>query len=407
MAALRCSSPGLQAAADSATHTATFTDIVQFRDALPFISKHLGIREVVVYKSPYAKPSTTVGHRQQSKLFNMDEVQKAYQIVKMQWLCMLQRVELHSCSLLWRTCTNDKGRWCPNLPALQILAMIQVDFTGLDVTRCPALRELHLEKNASLVVCRGLSTACKLQSVACIRNRSLKHLNLSGCVGLQRFKCDGDVELKVGTDLQSMQHLEVSFNQSLKHMDLRQCSSLQEVTSDSNASLMQLLLPSHSALKLLSLTNNARLLKVDLSTQSALERLVCVNGSLVQCDISACVNLQTVDVSFNDKLECLKFNGLKSLLHVVCTSNPRLTAVIASNCTSLRTIECSRNTALQAIDLAGCGSLAKLLCVDNSSLTSLSVSDCNNVPILDNKEFLERCSICTLGCPLLCTSNLG
>lgn len=407
MAALRCCSPGLRVATDAVTRAVTFIGITQFRHAIPFISKHNGITEVIIHKSRSLKPSTAVGLKTPSGHFSHDEMRAALRIMNVHWPRTLQRLELYSCG---SSCYPHPGRkerfWCLNLPALQVLVLTKVTISGLRLKSCTSLQELHLERNPRLAVCEGLSIPSRLKTIACIHNSSLTALNLSGCVGLQSFKCDGSTQIHGMEDCLSLQHLEIGFNASVRQLDLRLCTSLLEVTSDSNGKLRQLLLPIRSVLKLLSCTNNPGLHSLNLSKQCALQRISCINNpSIADCDISSCVALQTLDFSFNDNLGLLDMSGLTSLVDNICTSNPKLTAVVASCCTALETMECSRNPAMEAVVLTSCGALAKLVCVDNSSLTALDLSDCRGLGFLDKRWCQKLCDVCTQGCPLLAEST--
>lgn len=312
MAALRCSSPGLKAAADTATLEVAFRNVAQFQAATPFMSKLDSITSVTVLQEKVNPWETHHYGLSQSPPYTSRDIDLASPIMHEKWHCLLQRLELHGVSLPQSQGSNDarggehpswhhRGRrsrimrggsynrnepgkeeddWAPDLPALRALTLRDTSVRVLDVSKCSLLRELRLSYCSQLEGFRGLSACQELRTLHLEANPRMEELHsLSGCRQLLTV---------------------TSLHNGLKLLDLAGCHTLQSLTLERNHRLVTISLQGCAGLQSMDLRGTSSLPSLDLSPCTALQKLVCnCNEAIASLVIPTSSQLTAVQVRYN------------------------------------------------------------------------------------------------------------
>lgn len=453
MASLRRSSRGLKAATNSATLAITFQNGIQFQNAVPFLSKLTTITDIVLFdrvKTSGRRLDSFSPKQPAPPRFTDEETELATQAMRGVWSQRLQKLELHAqyekdhrtgslppaAAMLLQSsdwlgpasgqhpeppatskCAKaavqasgssqgleNEDYWHPDLPALKSLTIKHCSLRVLDLSSCPALRELALGDNKMLAAVNGLSLTRNLRAVHLTSNNQLTVFDLSGCSSLLSLTCEANLAL-ASLGLQgcaSLQHLRLDGNGDLTSVDLSSNTSLQILRCFQNHHLASIRVPISQHLTSVECRCNASLIELILPRQPALQTLDCRdNTHLVALDISGCMALRSVNVSGNDRLAALKLIGLTSLERLICTGNSVLEACRVLECTALKVVECNRNIAMTALDFAHCSALTDLVCVGNTALTSLNLAYCSKLQVVDQRWCGKLGAVDTLDSPLV------
>ena len=200
-------------------------------------------------------------------------------------------------------------------PKLEVLHCDNIKLMSLDVSLCPALKELSCafnllrsldlrpNKELSVVLCyfnilgdlqvEGLH---KLTELHCGYNE-IQSLNLTGCEALTDLAFLSNLVSSIDlSGLANLQTLSCSENQ-LARLDVTKCKKLTELSCDANQ-MQKLLLGSKPALVQLFCHEN-KLKTLDLSGCSNLRELYCYQNNLKSLDIRALPDLTSLNVAQN------------------------------------------------------------------------------------------------------------
>ncbi len=229
----------------------------------------------------------------------------------------------------------------------------QSKLTSLDVSTCPALKELNVGYNQ--LTSLNLSSCPELESLYCHYNQ-LTSLDLRPCPKLTRLNCSGNL---------------------LKSLDVSGLQDIKVLGCESNQ-LTELDVSSLAKLETLTCSNN-QLTSLELRGCTALGFLHCIGNRLTELDVSECVAMTGLSCQLN-QLENLDISGLTALKDVSCFNNG-LKTLRASGCTSLLSLACSNNQ-LEELDVGGCTAL-EILSIENNRLTRLDIRSNQRLEILD------------------------
>ena len=186
------------------------------------------------------------------------------------------------------------------------------------------------------------------------------------------------------------------YNNPITSLDvLKDCHNLQGLYFGLNHHLSSVDLSECVNLKTLTVSY-CWLQSLDLSGCANLQSFTFNNNSqLSSLNLNGCINLQTLSIQGNSGLQALNISGCTTssstnFAGFNIENNPNFTSLNLNGCTRLYTLQL-RNNNLESISLKACPSLRSILC-DNNQLTSLDLSSCDeyNVSITysNNKRYI-------------------
>ena len=249
---------------------------------------------------------------------------------------------------------------CTALAKVRYASFGDIQLTGLDVSGCTALEELH---------CVRLSYANYYSY------NGIVELNVSNCTALTGLDCFGNqlTELDVSTNT-GLVWLDCSGNQ-LTELDVSTNAELVRLDCSGNQ-LTELDISANAALEELDCSEN-QLTELDVSANTGLRTLYCSDNRLTNLDVSANTGLRELDCSGNQLTE-LDVSAKAELYELDCSGN-QLTELDVSTNAALYALDCSDNQ-LTELDISANAALYALDCSGNQ-LTELDLSNNSRIDI--------------------------
>lgn len=171
--------------------------------------------------------------------------------------------------------------------------------TGLDVSHCPDLEQLHCAYNRLRVL--DVSRNAKLQELYCGEN-DLTELDLSRNAELQGLGCSGNrlTELDLAAaECEGLRWLDCSANR-LAMLDVRGCPNLKYLECSKNRLTTLRIAPSEWLNDLYCGWNRLERLELPESVREYILTLACQNNRLTELDLTGCGRLILLNCSDND-----------------------------------------------------------------------------------------------------------
>lgn len=227
---------------------------------------------------------------------------------------------------------------CSHLSTLGC-ASVNLDFGEFDLSKCTALRSLHLAEMEGLL-----------------------NLDLRDCPHLEDLSLEGtsDVETINLAGLKELYKVRVDWVAAAV-IDLTGCTALKLLVCRACSNLTMLSLLGCSKLHSL-MVHSCGLRDIDLSSCKQLGHLDCTITPLEALDLTSCVALETISCS-RSVLKSLDVSpSAATLEHLDCNNCPLLEVLHATNCSVLKFLYCYNCPQLQELRCKGCSSLTKLSC---------------------------------------------
>ena len=169
----------------------------------------------------------------------------------------------------------------------------------------------------------------------------------------------------------SLEKLNVSYNQWLKVVDISKNANLVEFNCDGCENLNTFDITNNQKLRTL-ICKGTSMLSLDIS-QSKIEYLDCNYSYLLSLNASGCESLKTLYCK-GGYLQTI--DASNSGIDIIDCSNSSLKYLNLKNCRSLKVFEYEANNGEVALDLSGCTALTKIVA---SGLYSINLSGCSNL----------------------------
>lgn len=228
----------------------------------------------------------------------------------------------------------------------------------LDITGCPKLKSLNVEKTNSTTNYYGV-TELDLSKQTDLRTLSV------ACNGL-----DLDFDLRNHTQLTSIQ-LQGTAN-------MVNASNLKSVESISLGNCMSVDISGCAAL---TSFKAAKINAIDFSNCPSLRNFTA-QCNFEHLNLSNMSQLEEVDICDSPLLTSVDVSNCSGLSYLRCGSSPWLTDITLDGCVALSTLYLSYCESLTSIDLSACTALKSLNC-ENCAFTQLDVSCCPLLTSLD------------------------
>lgn len=252
----------------------------------------------------------------------------------------------------------------------------------LDVRYCEKLIEINAKGNPNLTSL-NLSNCIRLQRLdvsGCTRLGSTTGtpLDVGNCYNLKYLDISNtSVPALTTTSCSYLTHVDISRSlissinyanlQSLKTVQINDCSRLTSVNIDSCQGITDLNIVNNPALREVKLENCQKLKSITISNVNDLESFKIIN----------CKNLKTVKIRTANSLKTIDLSEAEGLETLDIQSVP-VETLIFGEISTLKNLDISKNTYIRAIDFG----------VSTSRLESFKISGCENLKTIDNLNLI-------------------
>lgn len=251
-------------------------------------------------------------------------------------------------------------RYCEKL--IEINAKNNPNLTSLNLSNCIRLQRLDVSGCTRL----GSTTGTPLDVGNCY---NLKYLDISNTAvpALTTTNCSYLTHVNISKSLISS--INYAHLQSLKTVQIKNCSRLTSVAINSCQGITDLSITSNPALREIRIDNCNNLKSITVNDVQDLELF----------QINNCINLKTVNITKANSLHSLDLSGAEGLETLNAVAIPIETLTFGTIST-LKNLDISNNTAIRAIDFGR----------STSVLENFKITDCENLKSVDNLNLLIK-----------------
>ena len=249
-------------------------------------------------------------------------------------------------------------RYCEKL--IEINAKNNPNLTSLNLSNCIRLQRLDVSGCTRL----GSTTGTPLDVGNCY---NLKYLDISNTSvpALTTTSCSYLTHVDISNSLISS--INYAHLQSLKTVQINNCSRLTSVSIDSCQGITDLNITNNPALREVSLENCNKLRSIVIDNVQDLEKL----------NVNNCPNLKTIKIRKANSLKTLDLSGAEGLETLDVATVPIETLTFGTIST-LKALDISKNTSIKELDFGE----------STSQLNSLKITECENLKFVYNLNLL-------------------